>query len=290
MKPTSHPFLALLMPVALASCVADGAATGPNPLPGGGTPLLAKAAGAAVGQAVDASGKVLADVNVDLNGKVTENGKFQAYQVKTDATGRYRQADITPGLYKVNAWREVSYNGRTYQLPLWSPQGPHNEELASKDGIVRDFVFKISGPKPGAASTDGHGAFYGGTVQIYGADYIGNPLDLPTGTQLSVKLVPDGPLLDGSTGHEVSDTAASNKSGSVALKHLTDVPLGRYTVTAVAILTSGGNQAVRVATKGGIDDADFKAQATLDFEPETGASIRPYQEHPTRRAAVYMKL
>ena len=291
MKPATRPFLALL-PLLLAACATGASAPGAGALPGGGTPSSAKAPGVATGKAVDGQGKPLADVHVDIVGTASAKVEFRSYQPTTDASGTYRQADLTPGTYTLKAWRDVSYNGKAYKLPLASPQGSHNQQLDSAEGIVRDFVWKISGPKPGATSTDGHGAFYGGTVLIYGADYVGTPIAASEGAEIVVKLVPSGPLMDGTAGAPITASAPFAKTGN-KLKQLDDVPLGRYTVTAEVKDAGGATKPLRVLVQNGpsgTEDAHYTASTTLDFEPGGGANVRPYQEQPTTRQAIYVRI
>lgn len=291
MKHASRPAAAMLLAFTLAAC--NGAAgTAADPL-AGGTPASAKIPHVALGQAVDAQGKPLVGVTIDIRGKATENGKSVTYDPTTDAAGKWRQESITPGSYKVSAWREVTYNGRKYQLPLWSPQGKFTDDLLSKDGIVRDFVWKISGEKPGALAsmTDGDGAFYGGTVLYNGGDFRGTALELPeAGTQLLVKLVPDGALMDGTAGKELLETVPYKHNGGIHIGKNNDVPLGKYTVSAEAKLADGSTRALRVLTKASTEDADYKPTATLEFEPNTMSHLRPYQEFPVKKVNLYMKL
>ena len=125
MKPTHRPFIILVATatfgLALHAC--NGAApTGANPATAGGAPSMATVPGIAQGTAVDAKGKPLADVTVDIRGTVTENGRGVSHEAKTDAAGKWRYDALAPGAYKLTAWRQVT-------SPLCAPSNPPSVTL-----------------------------------------------------------------------------------------------------------------------------------------------------------------
>lgn len=241
-----------------------------------------KAAGfSTVGRATDAAGQPLANVNVEVWGKHETGGGPVSYTTVTGTDGTYRQTDIAPGTYTAVAWRKLKYNGRDYKLPLKPVQGNIDLEYRAKDGLVRDFVWQISGPQPAYRSEEN----YGGDLLFYGVDGLHRSLGLPDGTPITINLTPDGPLMDGSAGSPVTITVAY-KPGTY-LTTVEDIPLGRYTVSASA----EGTGLIRLSgtDRTGSSDDHYKPTATIEFLP-SGSQVRPYQAPAVKQAHVYSRL
>jgi hypothetical protein len=236
------------------------------------------------------AGRPVQGVTVDISGTVTQNGGIVDFDPETGARGEYRQTDLAPGSYTVRAWKSVRYNGATYRLPMSPVQGKIEDRYLSKKGIVRDFVWRVSGPIPSRFfSEDEPNSYYGGSLKIFGADENGlNELALPPGTLLKAILVPDGPLIDGSAGKAIAFEFPFRK-GELYQRIEKDIPLGRYTLTLGAVLPDGQTKTIRLYDGSGHDDSDFKTTRTIDFPP-SGAAVRPFQTHFVTWTGVSVKL
>ena len=191
------------------------------------------------GKLADESGKPLSSVKVSVFGY--PRGNLDTFSKVLDVPGpadRY-SIDVLEGTYEApRANIAVHYNTRQYVLPLASADNTKDwgEQKDSKNNLTRDFIWRISGPRPTAMgeSKDSAG-FWGAAINLdKGAD-VGD-----FGT-IEVTLTPDGPLIDGSPGKPVT-----YKRVIPWAKHedhlLTDVPIGRYTATA-RISSSGSEKA-----------------------------------------------
>lgn len=272
--------LALLLTLPLVAC--DASLSEPGPQMGSEPPRASVQATGFVtaGRATDAAGQPLPDVNVEVWGKHEVGGGPISYTAVTGADGTYRQEAMAPGTYTAVAWRELSYNGRDYKLPLKPVQGEIDQEYQAKDGLSRDFVWQISGEQP-AARGDEH---YGGDLTVSGVDGLSRYLDLPDGTPITVTLTPDGPLMDGSAGKTLTYEVPYQQT--LYLKEIEDIPLGRYTVSA----TAEGVGPLRLTGTGvtGTADDHYGTTATIEFLPKP-SETRPYQAPAVAATSVYLR-
>lgn len=233
--------------------------------------------------------KPVSGVTVDIWGTVSANGGIVNFDPTTNAAGRYRQTAMPPGIYTVRAWKVIRYNGKNYKLPMSPVQGKIEDQYLSKNGIARDFVWKISGPIPSKFfDPDEPNSYYGGSLTILGTDQLANRLVLPDNTILNGKLVPDGPLIDGSIGRTISFKFPF-KSGELYQTVHKDIPLGRYTLTLSAFLPSGETKAIKLYDGSGYEESDFKDTKLVEFMPG-GAAVRPFQTHFINGVSVSVKL
>lgn len=272
--------LALLLTLPLVAC--DASLSEPGPQMGSEPPRASVQATGFVtaGRATDAAGQPLPDVNVEVWGKHEVGGGPISYTTVTGADGTYRQEGMAPGTYTAVAWRELSYNGRDYKLPLKPVTGEIDHEYQAKNGLARDFVWQISGEQP-AARGDEH---YGGDLTVSGVDGLSRYLDLPDGTPITVTLTPDGPLMDGSAGQTLTYEVPYKQT--LYLKEIEDIPLGRYTVSA----TAEGVGPLRLTGTGvtGTADDHYGTTATIEFLPKP-SETRPYQAPAVAATSVYLR-
>jgi hypothetical protein len=220
----------------------------PTPAAAGGQPRP----GWITGQATDAQGNPLPGVRVIIRSGSVSMGTNSYFEVAVDETGRYAQK-VYDTAWGVTAHVTTEYKGRTYNLWLHPVDGIDTPSQPSKDGLVKDFVWRLSGPTPAAAQNpDAPGSYYGGVIEV-GDDIefgglsgsgFGTPHTYPAGSQIRLTLTPDGPLLDGSEGAVVTrDLAPDNLAGEV----LRDIPLGDYTAQAALVTADGRTTPLRVA-------------------------------------------
>lgn len=200
--------------------------------------------GLIVGTASYADGKPLTNANIVIRG-TTLAGANTYFETQVDANGRYSQQ--TPnGLYQITAYTNVTYNDRTYGIWLDPTDGINTPSQGSTDGLVKDFVWRISGPTPAAKSkpNDPH-SYYGGIIDLgdnaqfeinYNNGNLVEPHTYPVGSKILLTLTPTSPLIDGSAGKVLNFEIAPDDLTTNVLR---DIPVGDYTAAATLLDASG---------------------------------------------------
>ncbi|AHM62683.1 hypothetical protein D770_22180 [Flammeovirgaceae bacterium 311] len=172
------------------SCIDDDAHHHDHGTTGPGAPHTV------TGTVVDTKGNPMAGVkvradNVDLLGSA---------EVTTDANGRYTLPKMEIGGWKVYAWKEMSYKGKTYHLRLGMPSAADYEAFSpGREGAVKNFNWQLSGPIPDRPRSERSGSgYFGGTILFrnLGPD----AGTMAAGTEVTITLTPvaGATLLDGS--------------------------------------------------------------------------------------------
>ena len=235
-----HKYLAALLFLMLAAACENGS-PGPD--------AAEEELGYASGKVVDTQGKPLQGAEVVIENTMIYNSSLVVF---TDANGMYKVRLPKVGTFAASASIKRKLNGKTYTLSLH----PNKDEEFSVDGAVRNFEWKLTG----ARGSEMQGS-YGATVslnkyvlsQVYDSENI------------EFTLVPQGTLIDGSTGKTL--VVRPGQPYTQDYGHLTDIPLGRYEMTAVY---KANGQSVRLKLGKQFDDASaFRTVLLLDFEPET---------------------
>lgn len=208
-----------------------------------------KELGYALGKVVDTQGKPMQGVEIVVENTMIYNSSLVVF---TDAKGFYSVKLPQVGTFSASASIKRSLNGKTYTLALH----PDNPEEFSIDGAIRNFEWKLTGPKGSAAQ-----GRYGATVslnkyvlsQVYDSENI------------EFTLVPKGQLIDGSVGKTL--IVRPGQPHTQEYDYLTDIPLGRYEMTAVH-KSNGSSVPLRLG-KQFDDETAFRTVLQLDFEPQT---------------------
>jgi hypothetical protein len=187
------------------------------------------------------------------NGSVTM-GTNSYFEITPDAGGRYAQ-QVYDATWGVTAYVSTQYKGRSYNLWLHPVDEIDTPSQPSAAGLVKDFVWRVAGPRPAAKQNpDSPESYYGGTIDIgtdadfglfSGGGFI-DPHQYPAGSQIRVELAPEGPLLDGSTGAVVTRDLVPGTLGQAVLR---DIPLGDYRASATLVEAGGRTTPLRVATR-----------------------------------------
>ncbi len=211
---------------------------GPIDTPTGGK------AGYVIGTVTDPQGRPLAGATIySYNTVVKDRGS----EVTSNADGSYRIALVSGlGVWGAKGYLLKTYNGRVYKLPL-DPENP--DSFTEDEKPVRNFQWRLSGHVPDL-SLD---LYYGGTVELLRD---ANADGLRDNENIEFTFTPVGPLIDGSTGQTLKLRAAKRYDA-----YLKDVPMGRYTVTAVYKPTG---EALRVGDALA-DDMAYSPSVTVDF-------------------------
>jgi hypothetical protein len=140
----------------------------------------------------------------------------------TDANGYYRieLGTVTPSSWRVGAYYQTEFAGERLEFRL---HADNDDPFAGPDGAIRNLEWRISGEVPG-------GGYYGGEVYVYASDVMYENFEYE---YIELTFTPDGPLADGSAGEPFTRTL---EGGARVL----DIPVGRYTVTAIYRDTATG--------------------------------------------------
>jgi len=207
--------------------------------------------GYVTGTVVDTQGRPIAGAKILLDGTILHDSYLRG---TSGEDGTYR-IKAQPGAWMAYAEFEHAYNGRTYPLDLH----PESTDSLDDDGGVRNFSWKLEGRHP-----ENEYGYYGGFILV------DTTTDFEDDIQdVELTLTPDGPLIDGSGGKTLR--LRMHDHYWVQYGHIEDVPIGRYTVTAV-LDNNGTPRPLRIATRNG--NGDFMTQYPLEFLPRSRERAR----------------
>lgn len=215
-------------------------------------------AGFLVGTIRDAEGRPLKDATyrVQVVG-FTAAGERSQFDVAVDENGKFAER-LPAGIYHVYGWATLDYHEREYKLPLCAMDGQPDEVARDvADGIVKDFRLELSGRKPGKEKRNAN-SHWGGVLDV-GEVWANNALVrlYPVGSTIVFTLTPEGPLVDGAVGKELTFeyrlAKPEDEMRGNAMRFI-DVPLGAYTMTATLTEPSGAKHSLSLAAG---DEAKF---------------------------------
>jgi len=197
-------------------------------------------AGRVSGTVRSMSGVPINDVHILVDHSIFFNSNLST---KSDSQGRYSLSLPKTGGWYAFAIHRAAFNDKIYQCYL------HPEDPAGfgSEGAVKNFTWKISGQKAQPLT-----GYYGGTIT---ADHFpGVYLDTE---KIQFTLVPQGNLIDGSTGQKLIRNASDGIQ-------LLDVPMGRYRISA-----KYQNKDLKLRRWN--SDDQFVKELVFDFEPHIDA-------------------
>ncbi|WP_165958237.1 carboxypeptidase-like regulatory domain-containing protein [Segetibacter sp. 3557_3] len=171
--------------------------------------------GAVTGRITDEAGKPLAGIRVVIEHTVW----VATYVYATTNEDGYYKAELPKdpaGSWTAKAQVKKNAYGQQYTFDLHPAT---DEPFTRNDKPVRDFTWKLSGPRPGTAQV------YGAHVDVYQWG-----LDIPmTGVKLVFTPVAGETLADG-TAAKLIERNVVDHAGTFMAR---DIPIGKYTVRAV---------------------------------------------------------
>ncbi len=241
--------------------------TTPNPPPSSTTPK----AGTLKGTIRDERGNPIAvpgvKYYVSISGVSEKSGERVSYNPPVKADGTYSATLVAGTYHSVSARIEITFNKSSYRFDL-DPVQDNTADRESKDGIVQDFVWKLSGPHFRYAQNPNPSTFtnwYGGSVNVrltgWRNDLNKGVEKPPVGTKYVFTFTPMSKLVDGSEGKVVTFERTYTDRGELDNGLLPSVPIGIYRFTGVEIAPGGAERGLIFETS----YAKFEPQAVVDF-------------------------
>ena len=215
-----------------------------------------------VGRVLGADGKSVAlpgvRIEVQVGGFLASNLASVTETFEAGPDGVYVKK-LRPGTYRQPTARiEFPFRDKTYRLPLVPVRGGQSGsgggsgggggQQESADGLVQDFAWRLSGPRPGVMfDKQRPDTWIGGAAAIeyhsYREDLRRVIRPAPAGTKLVLTLAPQGPLADGSAGKPIVVTRAYNTTDTaVDDARVVDVPLAYYEINGEEHFPDGRKQ------------------------------------------------
>lgn len=163
----------------------------------------------------------------------------------------------------------VPFEGALYELRLEAVDPTGDRESAP--GIVQNFVWKLTGPKPDTNvevnnATHWYGPTIGARFNTW-RDDINAPPSIPVaGTRLVFTLKPLSKLIDGSEAKQLTIEREWRLGDTTPNDSLNDLPPANYEITGVANFPDGSSKPLLLMGKG--DYPKFKPTITVILEPD----------------------
>ena len=229
--------------------------------------------GYAVGHVLTAAGKPItapgAKIILAIDGVGTQTAQRLEYRVAVRPDGSYEQKLAEGTYHYFSAQVQVPFGGKSFLLPL-DPVGDDKADRDSTQGIVQDYVWKVSGAKPGKGDETKPGDWYGAAVSLtydaYRTDLHKSVPPPPAGSKCVFTLTPKGKLIDGSDGKPLTYTRPySSLLSTLENGYLADVPVGAYTISGVEVGPDGAKKPLLFRQ----GNSAYAESLEFQFEPAT---------------------
>jgi hypothetical protein len=207
------------------------------------------------------------EYSVTIDG-ITAVGERNSLQPPVDPDGTFK-LKLPPGLFKpAYATITVPFEGKKYCLHL-DPVKPVKGMRDGVAGIGQNFVWRLTGPRPGVLNPDINNAtdWFGSTIPLifrtYRDDIKQGVKPLPDRSKITWTLTPTSKCIDGSEGKPLT-VERTWREGAGSFDALNDLPPANYTVAAVAKLPDGSTRRLLLDD---IDDRRYKPSVKLILEP-----------------------
>jgi len=207
------------------------------------------------------------DIAISVYG-VSDAAEKVSYSPAVKPDGTYQQK-VAGGQYGFHPARiTVLYNGGEFTFPL-EPVGPlWNKNRDAAEGIVQDFVWRVTGPTPYGRSEGldpgNHTHWYGMSINLradgWRNDINAAPTAIPVGTKLVFTLKPGGKSIDGRDLETM--TFERTYSDQTAFDpDINDIPPAPYELTGKATLPDGTTKPLLLQGPG--DYPNYKATVAI---------------------------
>lgn len=196
------------------------------------------------GKVMTADGRPVAGARIVVSSVIWYNENTVA---TTGADGTYSRklAGLGSDAFYTYASIQKDYNGKRYTMDL-HPES--TDDFFPADGAVRNFTWKLTGPQVGRST-----GIYGGQVTV--ASEPGAFYDY---TNVTLTMVPQGALIDGSTGSTLTIKVPNSQK--------IEVPIGRYLVSAVYSPPGQTQKNMKIRLS---DTGAYGSSVVVDFSPST---------------------
>lgn len=210
------------------------------------------------------------DIQLTVQG-VSEAGERVSYSPVVK-NGAYRQK-LAPGQYSFYQGRiKVNFEGTLFTLPLEPVGKLWNKKQDAEEGIVQDFVWKVTGAatygeKPNPNNhTHWYGLNLGMAFQGFRSD-LGKPaVKLPDGTKLLFTLTPLSKSIDGRDLQPVTIVREWHPDASYPNDNLNDLVPASYEITGEAKLPDGSTRQILFQGRG--DYPKYVTKGKVPLEPD----------------------
>lgn len=213
------------------------------------------------------------DITIGGTTEVGEAGNFKP-EVAPDGTFTLR---LLKGLFKPPyGFITVPFEGKKYRLHL-DPVAPFTGRREGAAGIAQNFIWRLTGPQPGALNPDTNNAthWFGSTIplvfSIFRDDISQVVKPLPGGSKITWALKPISKCVDGSEIKPFTVARTWREGGS--FDALNDLPPANYEVAAFATLPDGSKKLVVLKD---MDDRRYKPKVKLVLQPDENLSHYVY--------------
>ena len=159
--------------------------------------------------------------------------------------------------------------------------GDDKSDRDSEKGIVQDYVWKLTGVRPGHEASQGnftnwYGASLNMQIQLSRNDLKKSVPAPPKGTKFEFTLTPAGNLIDGKPGKALTFTREMELLWN---GNLADIPLGEYTVKGEEVAPDGSRKGLLME----VEFAKYGESAPVKFEPGSSVGAWPRNQGFTRQ-------
>jgi len=208
------------------------------------------------------------EYKIGING-VTAVGENNTFRPPVGPDGTFK-LKLPQGLfYPPYGTITFPFEGKKYIADL-DPVDPGKGMRDGAAGIVQNFVWRITGPKPSALNPDVNNAthWFGITIPVNFKSYRDDTQQvvkpLPDSTRLVWTLKPTSKLIDGSEAKSLTVERKWSVSALSSIDALNDLPPANYEVSAVATLPDGSTKPVLHYE---MDDRRYKPTVKLILQP-----------------------
>jgi hypothetical protein len=255
-KLTAFSFTLLLT---ASSCTEKDKLENPD---GGGQPNTV------TGIVVDAQGNPLSGVKVRAENPMGNNIHVDG---TTGGDGRYNLQLSSIGGWKIYAWKNAGYKGKTFHLRMGMKNDADYDAFSTNDKtVVKNFVWKLSGIIPDRDQDVKNGfGYFGGSLLFVNINNL--VPQMPAGTKVTVTLTPTAGAvyLDGRAAPAAGAVTKSFtiRSGVDQNYYINDIPVTEYRI-AIESEQNGVRKQVYV----GNNTSNLYEWVEFDFLPALGSS------------------
>lgn len=158
----------------------------------------------------------------------------------TNADGQYHLVQLPreTNPYYVWAYKELTYHGKKYCVRMAGQDHAYQDAINATPGVIRDFRWKLTGLSDMPSDDIGSG-HWGASLAFHNSSE--DEMFVDAQARIEVRLVPDGPLIDGSEGKPMTRITTVSAG-------LEDIPAGRYRLSAAVLDADGGKTPLKVGT------------------------------------------